>query len=104
MNNLRTPPPAEFKTARLFNRGVAGLLYCLMLAFALWLVAGAMKDQPADLVRALAGAVLGIAALVHLMAVHAGWRSGEPFQHSKRFRLGLALFGIGAAVLVAGLV
>jgi len=101
VNDLRTPPPAVPRAARLFNLAVAALVFCLMLAFAAWVTISAF-DNSADLLRALAGTLIGIAALTLLASVQAGWRSGEPFPHGRRFIIGMALFGIGATVLVAG--
>jgi cytochrome c biogenesis protein CcdA len=103
VDDLRTPPAKEFKAARYFNLAVAGLVFCLMLAFAAWVTLGALTDRPVELLRALAGTVIGSAALVLLTAVHAGWRSGEPFQHDRRAVLGMALFGIGLTILAADL-
>lgn len=103
MHNLRTPPVEEFKAARYFNLAVAGLLFCLMLGFAASVLFSAFTHRPVELLRALAGAVIGIAALVLLTAVHAGWRSGEPFQLSRRSVIGMALFGIGVTLLAADL-
>lgn len=103
MHKLQTPPVQEFKAARHFNLGVAGLLFCLMLAFAAWVILSAFTQRPVELLRALAGASMGIAALVLLTSVHTGWRSGEPFQLSRRSGLGMALFGMGVTLLAADL-
>ncbi|WP_329685278.1 hypothetical protein [Longimicrobium sp.] len=97
------PPVEEFRTARQFNLAVAGLMFCLVLAFAAWVIAGAVTHHPVELLRALAGAVMAIAAVVLLAAVHAGWRSREPFQHGRRFVLGMALLGISITILAADL-
>lgn len=101
MTDLRTPP-AEHRAARLFNLGVTAGVFCLMLAFAGWVAVGALAHGPADLRRALAGAVLVAAALVLLAAVRAAWRSGLPLQHDRRLGVGLALFGVGTTILLAG--
>jgi hypothetical protein len=103
VHKLRTPRVEEFKAARQFNLGVAGLLFCLMLAFAAWVIFSAMTRRPMEPLRALAGAVMGIAALVLLTAVHAGWRSGEPFQLSRRSAMGMAILGIGLTLLATDL-
>lgn len=100
LHDVRTRP-AQSKSARLFNLSVAALVFCLMLAFAAWVTIGAFDGSRAELPRAFAGTLIGIAALMLLATVRAGWRSGEPFQHGHRFILGMALFGIGATVLVA---
>jgi hypothetical protein len=92
---------AQPNSARLFNLLVAALVFCLMLAFAAWVTIGAFDGGRVVLPRAFAGTLIGIAALMLLNAVRGGWRSGEPFQHGHGFILGMALFGIGATVLVA---
>lgn len=102
MTHPHTPPPAEHRAARLFNLGVAAWVFCLMLAFAVWVAVTALAKGQTDVRRAVAGAVLAGAALMLLAAVRAAWRSGEPLQHDRRLGAGLALFGIGATLLLAG--
>jgi presenilin-like A22 family membrane protease len=101
LRDVRTRP-AQPNSARLFNLSVAALVFCLMFAFAAWVTIGAFDGSRTKLPRAFAGTLIGIAALMLLAAVRAGWRSGEPFQHGHGFILGMALFGIGVTVLVAG--
>lgn len=103
MEILRTTPVKEFKAARAFNFIVAGLVFSLTLAFAAWVSVGALTDRPVEWLRALAGGVMAVGALMLLMGVHGGWRAGEPFQHRRRFVVGMALLGIGLTILVADL-
>jgi thiol:disulfide interchange protein len=100
VNDLRSPPALP-KPARYFNLGVAALLFFLMLAFAVWVIVSAFPDSRTELPRALAGTLIAVAALTLLTALYAARHSEEPFQHSRRFLIGMALFGIGATVLVA---
>lgn len=86
----------------MFNLVVAALVFALMLAFAVWVVASAFASNRTDLVRLAAGILIGAAALTLLATVLAGWRSREPFRDPKTVALGMALFCIGASVLVAG--
>lgn len=95
-------PSALSKAARRFSLAVAALVFGLMLAFAGWVVISGLDRPRPEIVRAAGGAMLAIAALVLLAAVRSEWRSGEPFQHDRRFILGMALLGIGVTAVVAG--
>jgi hypothetical protein len=104
VNSIRAPHAIP-GAARRFNLAVAGFVFILMLAFGGWVIAsGAARDGDvgANPIRILAGAVIGAAALTLLVAVRAAWRSEVPFQHNRMAQIGLALFGLGVTILVAG--
>jgi hypothetical protein len=88
------------KAARTFNLAVAALVFCMMLAFAAWVVVSELDQARPELARTAGGAMMAGAALVLLASVRREWRSGEPMQHERGFQLAMALFGIGATVLV----
>lgn len=96
---MRPNPP---RAVRHFNLLVAGMVFLGMLGFAGWLLLLALS-QPSDaeaLSRALAGALIGGAAVAFLAALGAEWRSGESFQHNRKVILAVALLGLGTTVLV----
>ena len=99
---VNVPMPPVPKAARVFNLLVAAILFGAMLAFAAWVVVSSLDRSRPELVRAAGGGILAIAAVVLLASVRTEWRSGNPMQHDRAFLLGLALFGIGATVIVAG--
>lgn|GEM_PF-5880952 len=104
MVTSRTSPPLP-AAARRFNLAVAALLFIVMLLFAGWVIASsAARGDGAgtNAVRVIAGAVIGVAAVMLLSAVRAAWRSGTPLPHSRMAQVGFALFGIGAVVLAVG--
>lgn len=101
MDDLRTPPPLP-KTARYFNLAVAALVFFAMLAFAGWVMVTSLSQPHPELLRAAGGTILAIGAVLLLASLRSEWCSGEPFQHGRGFGMGMALFGIGGAVLVAG--
>lgn len=101
MDNPRSPAPLP-KAARYFNLAVAALVFCAMFAFAVWVIISGFNQPRPEIVRAGGGAILGFGALTLLAAVRSEWRSGTPFQHDRRFILGMALFGIGATFVTAG--
>lgn len=94
-------PPVP-KAARAFNLAIAALVFCMMLAFAGWVVVSELDQARPELARTVGGAMMAFAALVLLVSVRNEWRSGDPMQHERRFQLGMALLGIGATVMVAG--
>lgn len=89
------------RVARYFNVVVAGVVFGGMLLFAGGVVALALSRQSEGrtLVRVLAGALIGGAALTFLAALRSEARSGEPFQHSRKVPLAVALLGMGTTIL-----
>lgn len=90
------------KAARIFNLLVAAILFGAMLAFAAWVVVSSLNRPDPEHVRTAGGSVLAVAALVLLASVRTEWRSGSPMQHDRAFQWGMALFGVGVTVIVAG--
>ncbi len=99
MNHPQMPPVP--KAARLFNLGVAAVLFSAMLAFAGWIVVSGLDQPRPELARMAGGMIVAAAALVLLAAVRKEWRSGDPMQHDRTFTFGMALFGVGATVIAA---
>ncbi len=101
MHEIRTRPALP-KAARLFNLVVAAAMFSAMLGFAAWATVSSFTEGRTELLRGLGGTVIGIAAVTLLMALYGEWKTGEPFQQSSRCLRGVALFGLGMTLLMAG--